>query len=378
MSNSFTAITAILPVITIIFIIQILMPKLTRKEIYFGVRIPEEQLENEELKKIYIEYIRNNVVIIILYTLLYSLFLLNFNQFSIHLRPAGIFIYLIITFYIYYIANKKVKDIKERNGWYKAKRSTVVIDTNFSKEKGNKMLASPWWFLISVIIIFANIIIVINGYDRIPNTFPIHWNTLGQADNWVKKSYRSILLIPAMQCFMTAIMFFCFKVIGWSKQQISASKPEVSKEQNRIFRYRWSIYMIAMAVIMNLFFTFVNLNTIQIIKNNSNSMGIFSVSFAVIVCVGSLIMSIKTGQGGSRIRIQNREGKLSNLADRDDDRYWKFGNTIYINKDDPSLFVEKRFGIGWTMNFGRIESIIILVVFLAIIVLMKLLLGKGL
>lgn len=378
MSNSFTAITAILPVITIIFIIQILIPKLTRKEIYFGVRIPEEQLENEELKKIYIEYIRNNVVILILYTLLYSLLLLNFNQFSVHLRPAGIFIYLIITFCIYYIANKKVKGIKERSGWHKAKGSTVVIDTNFSKEKGNKMLASPWWFLISVVIIIANIIIVINGYDRIPNIFPIHWNALGQADNWVKKSYRSILLIPAMQCFMTAIMFFCFKVIGWSKQQISASKPEISKEQNRIFRYRWSIYMIAMAVLMNLFFTFVNLNTIQIIKNNSNSMGIFSVSFAVIVCVGSLIMSIKTGQGGSRIRIQNREGKSSNLADRDDDRYWKLGNTIYINKDDPSLFVEKRFGIGWTMNFGRIESIIILVVFLGIIVLMKLLLGKGL
>jgi uncharacterized membrane protein len=103
-------------------------------------------------------------------------------------------------------------------------------------------------------------------------------------------------------------------------------------------------------------------------------MRIFSLSFAVIVCIGSLIMSIRTGQGGSRVRIQNREDKQSNLIDRDDDRYWKLGNRIYINKDDPSLFVEKRFGIGWTMNFGRIESVVILVVFLIAVTLMKLLL----
>jgi uncharacterized membrane protein len=374
MSNSFINVMVKVHVIVVIFIIQILTPKLTRKDIYFGVRIPENQLENEELKKIYRKYIKNNIVVLILYTIVYSLLLLNFNQLFVPLQTAGIFAYLGITFYIYYISNKRVKEIKEKNRWYKAKRSAVVVDTNFSKEKGSKMLASPWWFLIPVVIIIGNIIIAFNVYDRIPDIFATHWNALGQADNWSKKSYKSILILPAIQCFITIIMFFSFKIIGWSKQQISASNPEISKEQNRIFRYRWSIYIIAMAVLMNLFFTFVNLNALQVIKNNNKTMRIFSFSFTVIVCIGSLIMSIKTGQGGSRVRIQNREGKLNNLIDRDDDKYWKLGNIIYINKDDPSLFVEKRFGIGWTMNFGRIESITILVVFLIIIVLMKLLL----
>ena len=26
---------------------------------------------------------------------------------------------------------------------------------------------------------------------------------------------------------------------------------------------------------------------------------------------------------------------------------------LYFNADDPALFVEKRFGIGYTLNFGR-------------------------
>lgn len=35
-----------------------------------------------------------------------------------------------------------------------------------------------------------------------------------------------------------------------------------------------------------------------------------------------------------------------------DDRHWKWG-MVYINRADPALLVEKRFGVGWTLNLGR-------------------------
>lgn len=37
---------------------------------------------------------------------------------------------------------------------------------------------------------------------------------------------------------------------------------------------------------------------------------------------------------------------------RDDDRYWKAG-IFYVNRDDASLFLPERFGIGWTLNWAR-------------------------
>ncbi len=40
---------------------------------------------------------------------------------------------------------------------------------------------------------------------------------------------------------------------------------------------------------------------------------------------------------------------------RDDDRYWYRG-VFYNNPDDPALFVPKRFGLGWTMNFGHPQA----------------------
>jgi uncharacterized membrane protein len=40
---------------------------------------------------------------------------------------------------------------------------------------------------------------------------------------------------------------------------------------------------------------------------------------------------------------------------RDDDRYW-YAGFFYNNPDDPALFVPKRFGLGWTLNFGHPQA----------------------
>ncbi|HEU5367480.1 MAG TPA: DUF5808 domain-containing protein [Ktedonobacterales bacterium] len=37
---------------------------------------------------------------------------------------------------------------------------------------------------------------------------------------------------------------------------------------------------------------------------------------------------------------------------RDDERYW-MGGFLYNNPDDPDLLVPKRYGLGWTFNFGH-------------------------
>lgn len=76
---------------------------------------------------------------------------------------------------------------------------------------------------------------------------------------------------------------------------------------------------------------------------------------------------------------QRSRPKTTTLADyqhsspifRDDDRYWSAG-FFYNNPDDPALFVPKRFGLGWTLNFGHPQAkpfiITILVVILVLVV----------
>ncbi|GCE20812.1 DUF5808 domain-containing protein [Dictyobacter kobayashii] len=40
------------------------------------------------------------------------------------------------------------------------------------------------------------------------------------------------------------------------------------------------------------------------------------------------------------------------VASRDDDQYW-YAGFFYSNPNDPELFVPRRFGFGWTLNFGH-------------------------
>jgi uncharacterized membrane protein len=85
-----------------------------------------------------------------------------------------------------------------------------------------------------------------------------------------------------------------------------------------------------------------------------------------------IVVLARQGQGGSR-RAQGAgeaaEGARP-VGDRTADRYWKVG-WFYVNHDDPALFIEKRFGIGYTLNFGRPGSWVIV----AALVLVPLLIG---
>jgi Family of unknown function (DUF5808) len=45
------------------------------------------------------------------------------------------------------------------------------------------------------------------------------------------------------------------------------------------------------------------------------------------------------------------------------DRCWKAG-IFYVNPEDPSLFVSKRLGIGYTLNFGNPWSWVVLAIIL--------------
>ncbi|MDV2687407.1 DUF5808 domain-containing protein, partial [Alkalihalophilus lindianensis] len=62
------------------------------------------------------------------------------------------------------------------------------------------------------------------------------------------------------------------------------------------------------------------------------------------------------------------------VMDRDDDRYWKLG-VFYFNPKDPAIFLEKRFGIGWTNNWAHPLSWVFIIVVILLAVGLPILLG---
>ncbi|GDY29576.1 DUF5808 domain-containing protein [Gandjariella thermophila] len=81
-----------------------------------------------------------------------------------------------------------------------------------------------------------------------------------------------------------------------------------------------------------------------------------------------LAVGLRTGQLGSRLPAGDAD-EDTGVVQRDDDRYWR-GGMVYVNREDPAVLVPKRFGYGWTVNFGnpRARWLLLPIVALAVVV----------
>ena len=98
-----------------------------------------------------------------------------------------------------------------------------------------------------------------------------------------------------------------------------------------------------------------------------------NVSWPVLLLMGGLLIAIVLVLFW---HPQRSRTKTSTSADRqrtdaffrDDDRYW-YAGFFYNNPDDPAVFVPKRYGLGWTLNFGHPQARLVLIGMLLLVLL---------
>jgi len=78
-----------------------------------------------------------------------------------------------------------------------------------------------------------------------------------------------------------------------------------------------------------------------------------------------IVLAILTASSLYLIVIGPVGGRAAARAsDHTPDEAWKFG-LFYYNPQDAALFVEKRFGLGWTINLGQARAWLLLALTLA-------------
>lgn len=360
----------------ILFFSTFLVNKFSNNGIIFGVRVPKEYEKDEDILKLEREYKKNYLIFILPLILIINI-IVAFNW-KISIFILLIFLLIIVCNIPVLIYWKKTMKLKEEKGWKKLGKNVVLVDTSIRKPKlrEDNVVIKTRTFMILLVFPLITLILTLIAYKNVPSLFPIHYNAEGIADSFVNKEgfkgFFYLVIFPILiQTGMIILLALTNRFAINGKVEINSGTLEEIKEQRKVFKRINSILLFLVTLEISMMLTFIQFCTIF-----SWNINIINTIFLPTILLTTLIFSVisyKIGQGGKNIKINKEDKEIY----RDDDKNWLLGN-FYYNKKDPSIFVEKRVGIGWDVNLGNpIGLIIMLLPFVLIIVLFIYLIVMG-
>ncbi len=155
-------------------------------------------------------------------------------------------------------------------------------------------------------------LILLVNWERVPARIPVHWGLSGEPDRWADRGFWSIYAVLAAGVVVS--LAIALSIWKGRRQRMAAGFVGLSYGVATLFCY------VALRPL--------------IVGDDSLGAGFWIAlgmlfALAIAIAVGSV-----------------RDG-LRTPAD-----HWKLG-VIYHNPENPSLWVPKRFGLGWTLNFAN-------------------------
>lgn len=185
----------------------------------------------------------------------------------------------------------------------------------------------------------AAILLKVN-WQGLPARFPMHWGLNGTPDRWAVRTWQSVYTPLLAGLLVIGLLH----VLGYL---ITAASPRarIAETADWTARFRRANLrlIVAMGWTLAVLFAVLALNPF-LSPNGSMAVPAWLIMVVVLAVTVAFIWPI--------VRICQEPGSGS---DGTPDECWKLGQ-IYYNPNDPALVVEKRFGVGYTINFGNRAS----------------------
>jgi len=202
-------------------------------------------------------------------------------------------------------------------------------------------------------ILTSSILYLRAHWQSIPARFPIHWGLNGEPNGWSNRSFAGVYgpaLIGFSVCLFIAL--FSYGVVHWTRQ-IRSTGADAAAETR--FRRIQLAALVAVQYFMAWIFSGLPFTALGPHPQRAPNVTPFLLGTFAFVAVLYAIL-IHTGQGGANLMAAGSDSDIlgagAAIGDRTPEECWKAG-VFYVNANDPALMVEKRFGIGYTLNFGR-------------------------
>jgi uncharacterized membrane protein len=159
---------------------------------------------------------------------------------------------------------------------------------------------------------------------QLPERFPVHWGGNGQPNGWATRSFQGVYGPLLLAAFMN-VFFLVF------------AKALLRISRNTAMRH--VTITILLLIMYPVSFTFGMVGLLPLMAFPMWLIPAISFGFVAVLIVWAA--------------VKIRSPAVSDVVpEPQSDSYWKAG-MFYFNPDDPAIFVSKRVGIGYTMNFAN-------------------------
>jgi len=176
-------------------------------------------------------------------------------------------------------------------------------------------------------------------WQAIPSRVPIHWGLAGGPNGWAARSIGSIFGL----LFANFVMVLVFGFIG---ESVGRSSPGHDGRTNVIRATKGVLLACAWMVTI----LYCGTSLLPLAHDPSKLIPLVAIAETTFI-VGML--------GFVAFRWLQVPKALAAAQDSTDPRFWKAG-IVYYNPTDSALWVPKRFGFGYSLNFGRPVSWLVL------------------
>ena len=337
-----------------------LTPYYSRRGTPFGITVPSSHQQDSFIQMRKKRFFIQNVLLSILLSIP-IVFFSNFEDQTAQDMWSGVYVigamlvFFVLTF-VLYLKNRKAIQLwkKEEQIIVEIKKERIVVDTNYHRDLN--AVSTRTIVIVQLVIVLISVAVIGFFYDRIPNQFPIHWNSQNIPDRSVEKSPLSVMMMPAMQLLMIPVLAFSHYAFIKSKQKLLTNYPQITSYQSKKFRRAWSINFLVTSIATQLLLTSTNFFSLFFAEDMAFGwMGLLIGLFIFGIVGYSSFLTWKYGQGGEKLVFSEIDEPVEEVTEVDEEKYWKLG-MFYYNSEDPAIFVEKRFGIGSTINLARWQS----------------------
>ncbi len=357
-------------VLSILYLSILFSQSISKTNMFYGVRISSEEMNAKELRQIdknFKKYITGVFVI----TVVAECILLNGTKLKNPFDLLGVIGFSIVSYYVIYLkAYKKAKNFKESKIAQTSsesetdKKGKKIIDIDFINEKNSLRKIFFYLYVVLALLVLGVTIYALVSYESLPQRIPTHWNFRGEADAWNVKSFYQVFF-PNMMNILLFFLLAYFSLNTFSLR-IKLDAQDIEKSKKRAIKYLKGISISFYILTCSIVFL---LGTAAVAMINQSNISPYIIGLNLLFLLFAIVLLFYYYYKYGNVAF-SKEKEEKGYSVEDEDKYWIAG-FIYNNPDDPLVIVDKRYGLGWTINVGNLKGKLIMI-FLLIFVLITL------